>query len=197
MWTTISVYVALVLIAVVLYFLTRNTTKAGGTFNFWDWIKRGAMRAAPSTPMGQRRLAAATTGDEMDVVTVLEDLYREFQEESAQLRTTMEAKIRELETAHQQTLQAVREELADLRVIVQFRDIESRMQEEALPAIEPEQDHVGAAVPGKDEQEQAPVALYFRILDELQQGKRPQDVATALDVNIDEVERVIRFMSAP
>lgn len=198
MWTTVSVYIALVLIAFVLYYLTKNTSKTGGTQNFWGWIKRGATRGGVGASTLPRRQTDVTTDDdELDVVTVLEDIYREFREESQRIRDDVAQKVLEIHRKYDEALTGLQDEISGLRSELQQREFTVLsnyvMNTPAEAPMNVQIEHMQ----GEDSRGEPMEATYFRILDELQQGKRPDEIASALGVGLEEVARVIQFMSAP
>lgn len=196
MWTTISLYVALVLIAVVLYYLTRSTARTGGAQNFWDWLKKGANGrglGSAANPVLSPRQGLPSSGDEVDVVTVLEDLYREFKEESQRIRDELEMSITKIHREYEREFEELHQEVMQLRRDLQEKEMavlsnyvmDPRVEENPVPST-------GVDTPNKPSE-----ATYFRILDELQQGKVPQTIALSLGVELEEVHRVIQFMSSP
>jgi hypothetical protein len=213
----IAVYAVLIAALVVLYFVSQKR-RTGPRQGFFEWLKSGFSGPTAASSLGTPPGAAADGEDAAEVVAVLEDLYEEFMGEIANLKQAFEARIDQLEREHQDQLEQIRSELARLReevasgalpwqrlisargatdeVFVSAEGVEPADSEWAEGILVEDTSHTSVQLVGNSSAK-LPSERYFEILDELQTGKSPQEIAEQLGVSVEDVEQVKRIMESP
>jgi hypothetical protein len=192
-----AVYTTLLLFIGAFYYISfRAKRKAGETLRFRDFLF-GALTAAKTKPVqthvpSENRANSPHSSEYKQVLAVLEEIYHDVH-----VRT---------ETAQRQTMEAMEQRIAELRAEIEVLRAEvGRLKEHAVdehrPPVQLKEsgDTVeiqAEAVPCEERSyRQGANATYYQILDELQNGKDPAQIAKELGLGVAEVEIVKRLMS--
>ncbi len=205
-----AVYGVLLLIALVLFWLTRH--RKGGVSleqtSFSRWLSRGMSaltKSQLSTPVssssGVTDFSLSETSDLDSAVAVLQDIYAEFQQDSAGIRADFSTALETLHHELRAEMASLNMQVAELQTEVrklqtevrelQTKAAESSIAETANPAFQPSPLlHVqsDASADSRDNQ--------WLILTALQEGMTDEEIAVRYPVSLTEIELVRHLLLA-
>lgn len=198
-----AVYGVLLLIALVLFWLTRH--RKGGVSleqtSFSRWLSRGMSaltKGQLSTPVspssGVKDFSLSETSDLDSAVAVLQDIYAEFQQESAGIRTDFSTALETLNHELRAEMAALKVQVTELQTEVRelrTKAAESSILETANPAFQPSSLlHLQSDASADSQDNQ------WLILTALQEGMSDEEIAVRYPVSLSEIELVRHLLLA-
>ena len=198
-----AVYGVLLLIALVLFWLTRH--RKGGVSleqtSFSRWLSRGMSaltKGQLSTPVspssGITDLSLSETSDLDSAVAVLQDIYAEFQQESAGIRVDFSTALETLNHELRAEMAALKMQVTELQTEVRelrTKAAESSIPETANPVFQPSSLlHLQSDASADSQDNQ------WLILTALQEGMADEEIAVRYPVSLTEIELVRHLLLA-